>query len=124
MRYTLTFLFIFIFSSPLYPQQVTNWKIFTDMKSVTDMNFSGETIWAATDGGAFKHSLTDNTYQKFTNAEGLRGISLTSLMIENSGAARRRIMGSYERRSTRSIDAAKDESSHADARSRCILGRS
>ena len=55
------------------------------MKGVTDMDFSGETIWAATGGGAFKHSLADNTYQKFTNAEGLSGISLTSLMIDNSG---------------------------------------
>lgn len=85
MRYILIFLFLISFSYSLYPQQVTNWKIFTDMKSVTDMDFSGETIWAATDGGVFKHSLTENTYQKFTNAEGLSGVSLTSLMIDNFG---------------------------------------
>jgi len=85
MRYNLTFLFVLAFSFHFYPQQAINWKIFTDMKSVTDIEFSGEIIWAATEGGAFKHSLSDNSYQTFTNAEGLRGISLTSLMIDNSG---------------------------------------
>jgi ligand-binding sensor domain-containing protein len=85
MRYKLTFLFVFAYLSFFYPQQVTNWKIFTDMKNVADVAISGETIWAATDGGAFKHSLTDSTFQTFTNAEGLTGVLLTSLMLDNSG---------------------------------------
>ena len=85
MRYILTFLFVIIYLSSIHSQQVTNWKIFTDMKSVTDVDFSSEIIWAATDGGAFKYSSTDNTFQTYTNAEGLQGISLTSLMLDNSG---------------------------------------
>ncbi|MEJ2195612.1 MAG: two-component regulator propeller domain-containing protein [Ignavibacteriaceae bacterium] len=55
------------------------------MKSVTDVDFSSGIIWAASDGGAFGYSFTDNEFQTFTNAEGLRGISLTSLMLDNSG---------------------------------------
>jgi ligand-binding sensor domain-containing protein len=85
MRYILTFLFLLSISFQFYPQQVTNWKIFTDMKSVTDVDFSSGIIWAASDGGAFGYSFTDNEFQTFTNAEGLRGISLTSLMLDNSG---------------------------------------
>jgi ligand-binding sensor domain-containing protein len=85
MRYKLTFLFVVVYFSSFYPQQVTNWKIFTDMKNVADVAFSGETIWAATDGGAFKHSIIDSSYQTFTNAEGLTGVSLTGLMVDNSG---------------------------------------
>jgi ligand-binding sensor domain-containing protein len=85
MRYGLTFLFVLAYLSFCYPQQVNNWKIFTDMKNVADVAFSGEMIWAATDGGAFKHSLTDSSFQTFTNAEGLTGVSLTSLMLDNSG---------------------------------------
>jgi len=84
MRYILTFLFLSSFSSQFHSQQVTNWKIYTDMKSVTDVHFSGGTIWAATDGGAFRYSFTDNIFKTFTNAEGLRGVSLTSLMVDNS----------------------------------------
>jgi ligand-binding sensor domain-containing protein len=67
MRYKLTFLFVAVYFSSFYPQQVTNWKIFTDMKNVADVAFSGETIWAATDGGAFKHSglMVDNSGRKW-----------------------------------------------------------
>jgi len=85
MGYKIIFLFIFINSFASFPQQITNWKNFADMKNVKDVTFSDETIWAVSDGGAFNYSLSNNSFKTLTKSDGLRGLSLTSLTLDNSG---------------------------------------
>jgi ligand-binding sensor domain-containing protein len=85
MGYKIIFLFFFIHSFASFPQQITNWKNFTDMKNVKDVSFSDESIWAVTDGGAFNYSLSNNSFQALTKADGLKGLSLTSLTLDSSG---------------------------------------
>ena len=86
MRDKLVFLLVIFYSLSSYPQQVTNWKNYTDMKRVSDVNFSDNIIWAATDGGAFQFSIQDNSFNMLSKADGLQGISLTSITIDNSGS--------------------------------------
>ncbi len=85
MRDKIFFLLVILYSLSSFPQQITNWKNYTDMKRVSDVNFSDNTIWAATDGGAFKFSLQDNSFSVLSKADGLQGISLTSITLDNMG---------------------------------------
>ncbi|MGB5849493.1 MAG: two-component regulator propeller domain-containing protein [Ignavibacteriaceae bacterium] len=83
MRDKIIFILVILFSLSSFPQQVTNWKNYTDMKRVSDVNFSNNIIWAATDGGAFKFSLQDNSFSVLSKADGLQGISLSSNTLDN-----------------------------------------
>ena len=85
MRDKIIFILVIIYSLSSFPQQVTNWKNYTNMKRVSDVNFSDNVIWAATDGGVFNYSLEDNSFSVFSKADGLEGISLTSVTLDNSG---------------------------------------
>ncbi|MCH8032240.1 MAG: hypothetical protein IH950_00600 [Bacteroidetes bacterium] len=85
MRDKIFFLLVILYSLSSFPQQITNWKNYTDMKRVSDVNFYDNTIWAATDGGAFKFSLQDNSFSVLSKADGLQGISITSITPDNMG---------------------------------------
>jgi ligand-binding sensor domain-containing protein len=67
----------------IFPQQQINWQNYADMKSVKDIIATNDGIWAATKGGAFFFSLTDSTYTTFSKVEGLNGIDLTAVAIDN-----------------------------------------
>lgn len=77
----LIFSFVLFYTSPGIPQQFINWKNHTDMKNVLDVRTSSSSVWAATSGGAFRYSKTDDSFLTLNKAEGLAGISLTSLVI-------------------------------------------
>jgi hypothetical protein len=85
MRDKIIFILVILYSFSSFPQQVTNWKNYTDMKRVSDVIFSDNIVWAATDGGAFNYSLHDNSFSVFSKADGLEGISLTSMTLDNLG---------------------------------------
>jgi ligand-binding sensor domain-containing protein len=85
MRDKIIIILVILYSLSFFPQQVTNWKNYTDMKRVLDVNFSDNVIWAATDGGAFNYSLQDNSFSVFSKADGLQGNSLTSTTLDNLG---------------------------------------
>jgi ligand-binding sensor domain-containing protein len=76
-------LFTLIFTA--YPQQVSDWKILTSMKTVNDIAVTTEGVWAATSGGVFFNSFQDDSYQTFTRAEGLSGISFTAVGTDKYG---------------------------------------
>lgn len=76
---------VLLITSILLPQQQTNWKNFANMKSVKDIITVNDGIWAATKGGAFFYNSLDSSYKTFSKAEGLLGIDLTAIAIDNSG---------------------------------------
>ena len=78
-------LFVISLSPFSRPQVATNWKNYSDMKNVKAIQAAGTNIWAATDGGGFSYDFTNNTYKTFNKADGLNGISLTSVAIDNQG---------------------------------------
>ena len=85
MRNCFLFLFVVFFISNIHPQQVTNWKNYSDLRNVTGVFFSDDAIWSATDGGAFRYMLSDSTYKTLTKADGIQGLSITSVTKDNKG---------------------------------------
>lgn len=64
---------------------VGTWKNFTSMKEVRSLTRDGVTYWAATSGGLFGWNSSNNSYQRYTNAEGLQSTDLTALGIDHDG---------------------------------------
>jgi ligand-binding sensor domain-containing protein len=64
---------------------VGTWKNFTSMKEVRSLTRNGLTFWAATSGGLFGWNSSNNSYQRYTNAEGLQSTDLTALGIDSNG---------------------------------------
>ncbi len=64
---------------------VGTWRNFTSMKDVRGVARDGTTYWAATDGGLFGWNSADDTYQLFTNAEGLQSTNLSAVGIDAQG---------------------------------------
>jgi ligand-binding sensor domain-containing protein len=84
MKKILAILFV-VTSSFNFPQQASNWKIYTSMRDINDFVISNNSIWGASTGGAFQYNLNNNTYKKFTKVEGMTGIDITATCIDNSG---------------------------------------
>jgi len=58
------------------------WKNFTSMKDVRSLARDGSMYWAATSGGLFGWNSTNDSYLRYTNADGLQNINLTALGID------------------------------------------
>jgi len=61
------------------------WKSFTDMRSVRAIARSGDSVWAATNGGVFLYMAAGNKFFKFTNSEGLSSNDVTTATIDRYG---------------------------------------
>ena len=61
------------------------WKNFTSMKDVRGIARSGTALWAATSGGLFRWDDGTEVYQRFTNADGLQSIDLTTAGVDRAG---------------------------------------
>ncbi|MGB5529534.1 MAG: two-component regulator propeller domain-containing protein [Ignavibacteriaceae bacterium] len=66
-------------------QQFINWKNFTALKNVRDVAIYNEGFWSAANGGAFRYSSASGQFTTLHKSEGLKGISLTSVTIDNQG---------------------------------------
>ena len=62
------------------------WKNFTSMYDVRAVMRDGSGFWAATSGGLFHWSPSDDSYQLLTNADGLRSIDLTAIASDTHGS--------------------------------------
>jgi streptogramin lyase len=64
---------------------IGDWKNYTDMSNVVSLASSRNEIWAGTSGGLFRLSLSDSSFQKFTNSEGLTGNDVTAVALDAFG---------------------------------------
>lgn len=64
---------------------VGDWKTFTDMSHVRDLVISSNEIWSATGGGVLKFDVVTQSFQKFTNTEGLSSNDVTTLVMDKDG---------------------------------------
>jgi len=76
---------MFVLISPAFSQDVTDWKILTNMESVKDLSVTGDGVWGATTGGVFFNNFQDNSYETFTRSESLTGISFTAIAADKYG---------------------------------------
>ncbi len=85
MKILFSILFILLRAIPGLSQQATNWRNYTDMKNVQAITSSGNGIWAATSGGGFQYSTLDNNFKTLHKSDGLYGINLTAITVDNYG---------------------------------------
>ncbi len=64
---------------------IGDWKNYTDMSNVVSLASSRNEVWAGTSGGLFRLSLSDSSFQKFTNSEGLTGNDVTAVALDAFG---------------------------------------
>jgi hypothetical protein len=78
---------ILFFSTLTFSQQFTNWLNYTDMKGVNSV-FSGDNyFWAASGGGGFNYDFGQGSFKNLNKADGLSGIELTSVTVDQYGKA-------------------------------------
>ncbi len=77
--------FILLITFSALSQQTSNWRNYTDMKNVQSIISSANNIWAATSGGGFQYSITENNYKTLHKSDGLNGINLTAVTVDNEG---------------------------------------
>lgn len=76
-------LWISIFTALLYPA-VRDWVTYTDMNYAKQLLLKENYLWVATTGGLLKFNLSNDSYEKITNVEGLGGNYLYSLAIDTT----------------------------------------
>ena len=81
MQRIITVLFLFIFTN-IYPQQATNFKNYTNMKNVSDIEATADGFWAATSGGGFFYNSSDNSFITVNKVNGLNSVSLSSITLD------------------------------------------
>jgi ligand-binding sensor domain-containing protein len=82
MKYIISLIFTILFTLNLSAQQFSNWQNYTDMKITKDLVASNGVLWTATEGGGFLYNPEKNSFQTFSKAHGLNGISLTSVGVD------------------------------------------
>jgi ligand-binding sensor domain-containing protein len=87
MRTLFLFLIVPFFVSTSSPQQFINWQNYTALKNVRDVSITSDGFWSAASGGAFRYNSSANDFITIHKSEGLKGISLTSVTIDNTGKA-------------------------------------
>jgi ligand-binding sensor domain-containing protein len=85
MTKSIIFLFVLFLLTSANAQQFTNWQNHTNLKDVRDVHISGNDLWAVSSGGAFKYSITDQSIKTFVKSDGLQGISLSAITVDNYG---------------------------------------
>lgn len=77
-------LLLTLINSLAFSQQTSDWKNYTDMKSVNSIFVEGSSTWAATNGGAFYFNLQDSTFLLLRRAEGLSSTIITSVATDKN----------------------------------------
>ncbi len=79
------FMIFFLLCGKLAAQEASGWKTYTSKKKIIDAIVNDNKIWAVSYGGAFSFNITDSIYTELTRAEGINGIELQSITIDNRG---------------------------------------
>jgi len=65
---------------PVFSQfKLSDWRTYSSLTNVRDVDFDGQKLWFATSGGAFNYDLETEDIQEFRNIEGLIKLNLTEV---------------------------------------------
>lgn len=81
----LIFWLVIFYSVQIFSQVFTNWKNYSDMKTIKSIVTSGEKLWAASTGGVFSYNFSKSEYKTFGKAEGLFGTNINAIAIDQYG---------------------------------------
>ncbi len=76
---------VVLFLSQVAQAGIGEWKNYTSMKDVRSVDAQRGVFWAASSGGMFSWLQSSNTFRRFTNAEGLRSVDLTAIVVDSQG---------------------------------------
>ncbi|HTX18516.1 MAG TPA: hypothetical protein VMG34_07635 [Bacteroidota bacterium] len=65
---------------------IGEWKNYTYMNNVVSIAATRNVVWAGTTGGVLRFAVSDSTFQKFTNSEGLTSNGITAVGIDRQGS--------------------------------------
>jgi ligand-binding sensor domain-containing protein len=65
--------------------EASNWRTYSDMKTVSAAAVINGKLWAATTGGGFSYSTLDSSFKTFQRTDGMQGIELTAITVDNDG---------------------------------------
>ena len=82
-KLTFICLWVLILSNSLYPA-VGDWVTYTNMNYAKQFLLKEDYLWVATTGGLLKFNLSNDSYEKITNVEGLGGNYLYSLAMDTT----------------------------------------
>jgi ligand-binding sensor domain-containing protein len=85
MKNQLGILFVFLLSIFSNAQQASNWINYTNMQTVQALASVNNNIWAATSGGAFSYTPSNNSFKTLHRTDGLQGINLTAITVDSYG---------------------------------------
>ncbi|MDR3627073.1 MAG: two-component regulator propeller domain-containing protein [Ignavibacteriaceae bacterium] len=85
MKNQFSILLLLLLSINLTAQQTSNWKNYTCMQNTQDIISTSNGVWAATDGGGFYFDLSKDIYKTLHRTDGLNGINLISVTVDNYG---------------------------------------
>ncbi len=74
-----------LLSLSIFPQQLTNWQNYSNLKIATGVSSAGQEIWASTTGGAFLYNSVTDSFKVLNKTNGLTGSDLNAINIDNSG---------------------------------------
>ncbi|MCX7875815.1 MAG: hypothetical protein N2321_06560 [Melioribacteraceae bacterium] len=84
MKISNVILFFILINNFLFGQNIGNWKIYSDLKTINSISLDNNIIWASTSGGVFNYNLTDSSFKTFSKANGLNSQNASSITIVNS----------------------------------------
>lgn len=76
-------LLLLLFTGNIFAQEAYDWRIYSNKKNLSAIYFDGTSIWAGSDGGAYRFTIQDSSFNEFTKANGLNGSPVTAIIIDN-----------------------------------------
>ncbi len=68
-----------------YAQGLNDWQSITDMNDVNQITVADGAVWAVSNGGMFRFDPQDSSFEKITNLQGLRSLSLNTVTHDDLG---------------------------------------
>ncbi len=78
-----TFLFLLFLCGIITAQNIGEWVIYADLKNLSDIVYSGNGVWCATNGGAFKYNYIDGSFTIHNKANGFNSQSISTNAVDS-----------------------------------------
>ncbi|MEW6193738.1 MAG: two-component regulator propeller domain-containing protein [Bacteroidota bacterium] len=78
-----TFLFLLFLCGIVTAQNIGEWVIYADLKNLSDIVYSSNSVWCATNGGVFRYNYIDGNFTIHNKANGFNSQSITTNAVDS-----------------------------------------
>lgn len=82
MKVSKVVLILFTFSNFIFGQNIGEWKIYSDLKTVNSISKGDNSFWTASSGGVFQFSFKDSSFNIYSKANGLNSQNSTAIGVD------------------------------------------